>query len=63
MLPEEIYSEINTLQNQINDHERDFDIALQTPHQLEQAKRIYKNIKVMEGRLAELQILLRRNTD
>jgi hypothetical protein len=63
MLREEIYAEITTLQDQINDHERDFDIALQTPHQLEHAKRIYKNIKLMEGRLADLHILLRKNTD
>jgi hypothetical protein len=58
MLPEDLYAEINSLQIQIDDHERNFDIALQNPHQLGYAKQIYKNIKVLEGKLEELRILL-----
>jgi hypothetical protein len=60
MLPEEIYVEINILQSQIDENEKDFDIALQNPRQLELARIIYKNIKMMEGRLVELKILLNK---
>jgi hypothetical protein len=54
----EISAEINSLQNQIDDNEKNFDIALQDPHQLEYAKQLYRSIKLMESRLAELSILL-----
>lgn len=56
MLPEEIYAEINILQSQIEENEKNFDIALQNPHQLELARIIYKNIKMLEGKLVELKI-------
>ncbi len=60
MLPEEIYAEINILQSQIDDNEKNFDIALQNPHQLELARIIYKNIKMLEGRLTELKTFLNK---
>jgi hypothetical protein len=63
MLPEEIYAEINILQSQIDENEKNFDIALQNPHQLELARVIYKNIKMLEGRLAELKIHLNNKSD
>lgn len=60
MLPEEIYAEINILQSQIDENEKNFDIALQNPHQLELTRIIYNNIKMLEGRLAELKNLLNK---
>ena len=65
MLPEDIYAEINSIQTQIDNNEKSFDIALLDPHQLEYAKQIYRGIKVMESRLTELRILLiqKLNTD
>ena len=60
MLPEEIYAEINILQSQIDENEKNFDIALQNPHQLELARIIYRNIKMMESRMAELKNLLNK---
>ena len=61
MLPEEMYTEINSLKLQIDDHEKNFDIALQNPAQLGYARQLYLNIKVLEERLAELKILLYQN--
>jgi hypothetical protein len=59
MPPEDLNAEINSLQLEIAENERDFDAALQdTPSQLELAKAIYKNIKTLEGRLTDLRILL-----
>ncbi len=63
MLPEEIYAEINILQSQIDENEKNFDIALQNPYQLELARIIYKNIKMLEGKLAEIKILLNNKSD
>ncbi|HXB31433.1 MAG TPA: hypothetical protein VNW49_16520 [Puia sp.] len=62
MLPEEICTEISILQSQIDENEKNFDIALQNPHQLELARIIYKNIKMMEGRIAELRIHLNKKS-
>lgn len=61
MLPEEMYTEINSLKLQIDDHEKNFDIALQNPAQLGYARQLYLNIKLLEERLAELKILLYQN--
>ncbi len=63
MLPEEIYAEINILQSQIDENEKNFDIALQNPHQLELARNIYKIIKMLEGRLSELKIRIKKKSD
>ena len=58
---EDLYDEMNSLQLQIEENEKNFDIALQhTPTQLEHARLLYKNIKVLEGRLADLNILLNK---
>ena len=61
MSPEELYTEIGFLQLQIDDHEKNFDIALQNPAHLGYARQLYLNIKVLEDRLAELKILLNQN--
>lgn len=59
MSPEDIFSEIHSLQLEIEEHEKNFDAALQhTPSQVDLAKVIYKNIRVLEGRLADLRIQL-----
>jgi hypothetical protein len=59
MTPDEILTEILSLQLEIEENERKFDEALQdTPSQVELARIIYRNIKLMEGRLAGLRILL-----
>ncbi len=59
MSPDDLYAEIHSLQSEIEEHERNFDAALQhTPSQVDLAKTIYKNIKVLEGRLTDLRILL-----
>ena len=60
MLPEEIYAELNILQSQIDENEKNFDIALLNPHQLELARIIYRNIKMLESRMAELKNLLNK---
>ncbi|MDP4265337.1 MAG: hypothetical protein Q8941_22615 [Bacteroidota bacterium] len=58
MLLEDIYAEINTLQLQIAELEKDFDIALQDYSRLGYARQIYHNIKAIEGRVYQLRILL-----
>ena len=59
MSPDDIHAEIQSLQLEIEEHERNFDAALQhTPSQVDLAKVIYKNIKVLESRLTDLRILL-----
>jgi hypothetical protein len=59
MSPVVIYAEIHSLQLEIEEHERNFDAALQhTPSQVDLARKIYKNIKVLEGRLTDLRILI-----
>jgi hypothetical protein len=58
MLPEDIHTEINSLQLQIEDNEKNFDIALPDPGKLEYAKQLYRHIKILEGRLAELRTFL-----
>ena len=56
---DELYAEIHSLQLEIEEHEKSFDAALQhTPSQVDLARIIYKNIKVLEGRLTDLRILL-----
>ena len=56
---EELNAEINYVQLQIAENEKNFDIALlDPPTQLEVAREIYRNIKVLESRLASLKILL-----
>jgi hypothetical protein len=62
MSSEEIYTEMNFLQSQIDQNEKNFDIALNNPHQLELARTIYKNIKMLEGKLTELKILLNQKS-
>ncbi len=58
MSPDDLYDEIHSLQLEIEENERNFDSALQnTPSQVELARTIYKNIKVLEGRLSDLRIL------
>jgi len=59
MSPEDLYTEIHTLQLEIEEKEKIFDEALQhTPSQVDLARIIYKNIKLLEGRLLDLRILL-----
>ena len=54
----EIHTQIRSLQLEIEENEKNFDAALQdTPSQVELAKIIYRNIKILEGRLADLRIL------
>jgi hypothetical protein len=56
---DDIYTEISSVQLEIEENEKNFDAALQdTPSQLELARVIYKNIKVLEGRLSNLKTLL-----
>jgi hypothetical protein len=56
---DELYVEIDSLQLEIEENERNFDAALQhTPSQVDLARVIYKNIKALEGRLTNLRILL-----
>jgi hypothetical protein len=56
---DELYTEIDSLQLEIEEKERNFDAALQhTPSQVDLARIIYKNIKVLEGRLSDLRVLL-----
>ena len=63
MSPEDIFSEIHSLQLEIEEHEKNFDAALQhTPSQVNLARTIYKHIKVLEGRLTDLRILLDQQT-
>jgi hypothetical protein len=57
----DLNSEINSLQFQIDDHEKMFDIALQNPTQLGYAKQIYKDIKLLEAKLAVMINLLHQN--
>jgi hypothetical protein len=58
MSPDDLYNEIHSLQSKIEEHEKNFDAALQhTPSQVDLARTIYKNIKSLEGRLTELRIL------
>jgi hypothetical protein len=59
MTPDNLYVEIHSLQLEIEEHEKNFDAALQdTPSQVELARAIYRNIKVLEGRLTSLRSLL-----
>jgi len=54
----EIYTQIRSLQLEIEENEKNFDAALQdTPSQVELAKIIYRNIKILESRLTDLRIL------
>ena len=63
MSPNDLYAAIDSLQLEIEENERNFDAALQhTPSQVELARMIYKNIKVLEGRLSDLRILLDQKT-
>ena len=56
---DELYAEIHSLQLEIEENERSFDAALQhTPSQVDLARTIYKTIKVLEGRLTDLKMLL-----
>jgi hypothetical protein len=57
MQQDEIKAEINSMQIQIEDHEKMFDIALQDPRQLGHARQLYKDIKNLEARIAELKLL------
>ncbi len=55
---DDLYAEIHSLQLEIEEHEKNFDAALQhTPSQVDLARMIYKNIKVLERRLTDLRIL------
>ena len=59
MSPDELYAEIDFLQLEIEEHEKNFDAALQhTPSQVDLARTIYKNIKVLEARLSDLRNML-----
>jgi hypothetical protein len=64
MSPDDLYKEIFSLQLEIEQNEKKFDNALQnTPSQLELARIIYKNIKVLEEKLADLQIRFDQASD
>jgi hypothetical protein len=63
MLLEDIYAEMNSLQLQIEELEENFDIALLDYSRLGHARQIYKNIKTLEGRMADLNILLSKNLE
>ena len=55
---DELYEEIRSLQLEIEENEKNFDSALQhTPSQVDLARQIYKHIKVLEARLADLRVL------
>ena len=59
MSPDDLYAEIDSLQLEIEEHEKNFDAALQhTPSQVDVARILYKKIKDLEGRLSDLRILL-----
>jgi len=59
MTPEDLYTEIHAIQLEIEENEKTFDEALQdTPSRVELARIIYRNIKKLEGRLADLRIRL-----
>jgi hypothetical protein len=58
MLLNDLRAEINSLEFQIEDNEKKFDMALQNPNQLGYARQIYKDIKTLEGKLADLRIQL-----
>ena len=63
MSPDDLYTEIHSLQLEIEEHEKNFDAALQhTPSQVDLARLIYKNIKVLESRLTDLRIQLDQQT-
>lgn len=58
MTPDDLYAEIHSLQMEIEVNEKNFDAALQnTPSQVEVARTIYRSIKELEGRLADLRVL------
>jgi hypothetical protein len=59
----DLYAEINSLQLQIENNEGKFDIALQSPGQLGYARQIYRDIKFLEGKLADLIILLNQKPE
>ena len=64
MSPDDLYAEIHSLQLEIEEHEKSFDAALQhTPSQEDLARTIYKDIKVLEGRLTDLRNLLNQQSD
>jgi peptidoglycan hydrolase CwlO-like protein len=59
MSPDNLKKEIHSIQKEIEENEKKFDAALQdAPSQVELAKTIYKNIKVLEDRLTTLNNLL-----
>jgi hypothetical protein len=54
---EDLYAEIHGIQLEIEENEKKFDAALQdTPSQVELARIIYKNIKLLERKLTDLRI-------
>ena len=61
MLLEDIYAEMNPLQLQIEELEKNFDIALLDYSRLGYARKIYKDIKALEVRIADLKIMLNQN--
>ena len=64
MIADDLYDEIHSLQLEIEENEKNFDAALQdTPSQVELARIIYKNIKLLERRLSDLRILFDQRTD
>jgi hypothetical protein len=62
MLLNDLYAEINSLEFQIADNEKNFDVALLNPNQLGYARQIYRNIRILEQRLADLRILISQNS-
>jgi len=61
---DDLYKDILSLQKEIEENEKKFDSALQhTPSQVELARIIYKDIKALESRLADMQILFDQNSD
>jgi phage regulator Rha-like protein len=62
MLLNELYAEIKSLEFQIEDNEKIFDIALLNPNQLGYARQIYRDIKILERKLADLRILINQNS-
>lgn len=58
MSPDNLYDEIHSLQLEIEENEKNFDAALQdTPSQVELARLIYRNIRLLERRLSDLRVL------
>jgi hypothetical protein len=58
MTTDDLYTEILSLQLEIEENERNFDVALQeTPSQVELARIIYRKIRVLERKLTDLRIL------